>query len=199
VLTGCHDSSLVVDTLRDLATKQNTTVGYFYFDFRAPKELSAIGILGSLLKEMISGMEIVPEEIFRGLREHRDAFCEDIISLVDIVQMLQLITSLQPRFICIDGLDECAGVQLSRLLESLGEILEKSPGTRIFLTGMPHIRAEIEQHLPGRVACVSADPRKDDIVTYIRARLANNKTQDAMDECLEADILENTLGNISGM
>ena len=64
---------------------------------------------------------------------------------------------------------------------------------------MPHIRAEIEQHLPGRVACVSADPRKDDIVTYIRARLANDKTQDAMDECLEADILENTLGNISGM
>jgi len=199
VLTGCHDSSQVVDTLRDLAREQNTTVGYFYFDFTAPKELSATDILGSLLKEMINGMEIVPEEILRGLREHRNAFCGDILPLVDIVQMLQLMTSSRPRFICIDGLDECAGVQLSRLLESLKQILEKSPGTRIFMTGRPHICAEIEEHLPRLVASVLVDPSKDDIIRYIRARLAEDKTQDAMDECLEADILENTLGNISGM
>ena len=199
MLTGCHDSSQVVDTLRDLAREQNTTVGYFYFDFTAPKELSATDILGSLLKEMINGMEIVPEEILRGLREHRNAFCGDILPLVDIVQMLQLMTSSRPRFICIDGLDECAGVQLSRLLESLKQILEKSPGTRIFMTGRPHICAEIEEHLPRLVASVLVDPSKDDIIRYIRARLAEDKTQDAMDECLEADILENTLGNISGM
>jgi len=198
VLTGCHGSSLVVDTLRDLAREQNTTVGYFYFDFTAPKELSATGILGSLVKEMISGMEIVPEEIFRGLREHRYAFCGDIIPLVDIVQILQLITSSRPRFICIDGLDECAGVQLSRLLESLKQILERSPGTRIFMTGRPHVSAKIEEHLPGLVASVLVDPSEDDIIRCIRARLAKDKTHDAIDRFLEADIVKNTLGNISG-
>jgi len=148
---------------------------------------------------MMSEMEIVPEEILRGLREQRNSIYADESQLVNIVQMLQLITSSQPTFLCIDGLDECGGEQRAKVFESLRQIVEKSPGTRIFVTGRSPIGAEIEQHLPGRVVSVSADPRKDDIITYIRARLANDKTQDAMDECLESDILGNTLGNISGM
>jgi len=199
VLTSCHDSSLVVDTLRDLATQQNTTIGYYYFDFRARKDLSAVDILGSLLKQMMSEMEIVPGGILRGLREQTDAIYADEPQLVNIVQMLQLITSSQPTFLCIDALGECGGVQRAKVLELLKQIVEKSPGTRIFVTGRSPIGAEIEEHLPGRVASVSADPRKDDIIRYIRSRLAKDKTQDAMDGCLEEDILEKTLGNISGM
>ena len=199
MLTHRDDSSLVVDRLRDLAREQNTTVGCFYLDFKAPKEVSANDILGSLLEQMIREMEVVPEEILRRLQEHRNALCGTVLQLVEIVQILQVITSSQPKFICIDGLDECAGVQLARLLESLKQILEQSPGTRIFVTGRPHLRSEIEDHLSGRVASVSADPSKDDVTRYIRARLAKDKTPYAMDECLEADILENTLGNTSGM
>ena len=111
MLTGCHDSSLVVDTLRDLSREQNTTVEYFYFDFMARKELSAVDILGSLLKQMMSEMEIAPDEILRGLREQRDAIYLHEPQLVNIVQMLQLITSSQPTFLCIDGIDACGGVQ----------------------------------------------------------------------------------------
>ena len=64
------------------------------------------------------------------------------------------------------------------------------------LTGRPHIRAEIEEHLSGRVASVSVGPRKDNFITYIRARLANDKSPDSMDDCLKEDI-QNTLGNTS--
>ena len=198
MLTSCHDSSLVVDRLCDLARGQNTTVGYFYFDFTARKELSAADILRSLLKQMINEMEIVPGEILKGLREQRRADGHET-ELVKIVQMLQLIASSQRTFLCIDALGECGGVQRAKVLESLKQILDKSPGTRILVTGGSSIGVEIEEHLSGRVASVSADPRKDDIITYIRARLAKDKTADAMDECLEADILEKTQGNISGM
>ena len=199
MLIGCYDSSLVVDTLRDLSMKQNTTVGYFYFDFSARKELSAVDILGSLLMQMMGEMEIVPDEILRGLEEQSNAIDEHEPQLVNIRQILQLITTSLPTFLCIDGLGECGGVQRAKVLESLKQILEKSPGTRIFMTGRSPSGAEIEEHLPGRVVSVPADPRKDDIITYIRSRLSKDKTQDAMDECLEEDILENTLGNISGM
>ena len=199
MLTSCHDSSLVVDTLRDLATQQNTAIGYYYFDFTSQKDLSAVDILGSLLKQMMSEMEIVPGGILRGLREQTDAIYADEPQLVNIVQMLQLITSSQPTFLCIDGLDECDGEQRAKVFESLRQIVEKSKGTRIFVTGRPPIGAEIEEHLPGRVASVSADSRKDDIITYIRARLAKDNPQDAMDGCLRADILKNTPGNTLGM
>jgi len=164
----------------------------------ARKETSITDILGSLLKQIISGMEIVPEEISRGLREHRNSIHGHKLQLVEIMQILQLITSSQPTFRCIDALDECAGVQLARVLESLRQILDRSRGTRIFLTGRPHIRAKIEGFLSGRVASVSVSPSKGDFTTYLRARLANHKSPDSMDECMKEDIL-NTLGNTSEM
>jgi len=198
VLTSCDDSSLVVDSLRNQARGQNTTVTCFYPDFAARKELSATDILGSLLKQIISGMKTVSGEISRGLQEQRNSIHGPVPQLVNIVQMLQLITSSQPVFLCIDALDECAGVELAKVLESLKQILEKSPGTRIFVTGRPHIQAKIEEYLSGRVVSVSVVPSKDDIIPYLRTRLAEDIAPDGMDELLEADTVENTPGNVPG-
>ena len=100
---------------------------------------------------------------------------------------------------CIDALDECEGVQKVRLLNSLKQILEESPGTRIFATGRPHILPEIEKRLAGHVTSVSVSPPEEDIVTYLHARLGEDQTPDAMDEILEAEILEKIPKNISGM
>ena len=113
--------------------------------------------------------------------------------------MLQLITSSRQTFICIDALDECPGVQQVRLLDSLKQILDKSPGTRIFATGRPHILAEIEKRLAGHVISVSVSPPEEDVITYLRARLGEDQTLDAMDESLEAEILEKIPKDISGM
>jgi len=100
---------------------------------------------------------------------------------------------------CIDALDECTTAQRFRLFDSLKEILEKSPSARVFVTGRPHIRAEIERRLAGRVTSVSVCPTKGDIVSYLRFRLSHDETPDAMDETLEADILAKMPGNISEM
>jgi len=115
------------------------------------------------------------------------------------VKMLQAITSSQCTFMCIDAVDERVGVQRARLLDSLNQILEKSPGTRIFMTGRPHILAEIEKRLAGRVISVSIGPAKGDIVRYLRARLGEDETPDAMDENLEVDILEKIPEKLSEM
>ena len=156
-------------------------------------------MLGSMLKQMVNGMERIPGEISRALQEQQRAISGRRPRLVDIVKMLQLITSSHPTFMCIDALDECVGVQRFKLLDSLKHILEKSPGTRIFTTGRPHIRAEIERRLAGRTISVSIGPRKDDIIRYLRARLDEDETPDAMDESLEVDILEKIPRNISEM
>ena len=193
------DSSLVVDWLCDRAREQNIAVTCFYFDFAARKEQSATSMLGSLVKQMVSGMERIPEEISRAFKEQKKTIGGCGPQLVNIVKMLQAITSSQPTFMCIDGLDECVGVQRLRVLDSLQQILAKSPGTRIFITGRPHIQADIEKRLAGRVASLSVGPNKDDIITYLRARLGEDETPDAMDESLEADILEKIPANISEM
>ena len=199
MLTGRNVSSLVVDRLCDQARGQNTTVTCFYFDFAARKEQSVTDMLGSLLKQIVSGMETIPEDISRAFQEQKKAIGGRGPQLLDIVKMLQAITSSLRTFVCIDALDECAVVHRIKLLYSLKQILEKSPSTRIFITGRPHIRAEMEKHLGEQMISVSLGPNKEDITRYLYVRLGEDETPDAMDESLVADILEKIPENASEM
>jgi len=133
------------------------------------------------------------------LQEQRKAVSGRKPQLGDIVKILQLITSSRPTFMVIDALDECTAAQRFRLFDALREILEKSPNVRIFVTGRPHIRAELERRLAGRVISVSVGPAKDDIIRFLRVRLREDETPDAMGETLEADILEKIPGSIPEM
>jgi len=156
-------------------------------------------MLGSLLKQMIGGVGRIPEEIRQTLKEQKEAAGGRRPQLADIVRMLQLITSSQHTYMCIDALDECTAAQRLRLCVSLREILEKSPGARIFMTGRPHIKAEIEKRLAGHVASVSVSPTTGDIISFLRVRLSEYEIPDAMDAVLEAEILEEIPENVSEM
>jgi len=105
--------------------------------------------------------------------------------------MLQDISSSRPTFICIDALDECITEYRAKMLDSLQQILRKSPSTRIFLAGRLHIRDEVEKHLAGMVATVSITPTKGDIIRFLRAKLKEDTTPEAMDKSLEEDIIKN--------
>ena len=199
MLTSRNGSSLVIDWLSNQTLEHNGALACFYFDFTARSEQSATSMLGSLLMQLVSGMESIPEEISRAFQEYRNIIGGRKLQLTDVVKMLQTITSRQHTFMCIDGLDECAGMERVRLLNSLRQILEKSPGTRIFVTGRQHIRAEVEKRLAGRMISVSICPRKDDIITYLHFRLQVDETPDAMDRSLKAEILEKISGNMSEM
>ena len=190
VLTGRDVSSLVVDRLCDQSRGQNTAVTCFYLDFAARKEQSVTSILGSLLRQVVGGMEKVPEDITQVFQEQKMAVGGRELRLPDIVKMLQTITFSLRTFVCIDALDECAAAHRVKLLNSLQQILKTSPRTRIFVVGRPHVRAEVEKRLAGRVISVSIGPNKYDIMEYLRLRLDEDETPDAMDESLEADILE---------
>ena len=199
VLTGHDVSSLVVDRLCDQARGQNTAVACFYFDFAARKEQSATSMLGSLLRQIVGGIEAVSEEISRAFQERRMAIGRRGPRPPDIVKMLQAITSSLCTFTCIDARDECAAVHRVKLLDSLKQILEKSPSTRISIIGRPHIRTETEKRLAGRVTSVSVGPSKDDIIGYLGVRLDEDETPDVMDESLKADILEEIPESMSEM
>ena len=197
MLTSPDNSSLVVDKLCDQTEEQHTAIPCIYFDFAARKEQTAACILGSILKQVIDGTEGVPEDIWRALQKQKKAVSGRKPQLSDIVKILQLITPWQRTFMVIDALDECTAVQRFRLFDLLKEILENSPSTRIFVTGRPHIRTEIETHLIRLVASVSVGPTRGDIVRFLRVRLSEDETPEDIDENLEADILEKIPQNIS--
>jgi len=189
----------VIDRLCDWAGGQNATVACFYFDFAIQKEQSPTNVLGALLKQVVGGLEEVPVEIAKAYHDQKKVIGGRGPQLSDIVRMLQTASSKEPTFICVDAIDECVAGYRVKLLDSLNQVVEKSPGTRVFVTGRAHIRPEIGRCLGGRVTSVSISPRRDDIITYLRTRLHEDTTPDAIDSSLEADILRKIPDDISEM
>ena len=128
-------------------------------------------MLCSVLKQAVNGLENIPEEILQAFQEQKKAVGGRELLLPDVVKMLQAVTSSQRTFVCIDALDECAVVHRVKLLDSLKQIFEKSESMRIFIIRRPHIRAEVEKRLAGRVMSVPVSSNKDDITEYLRVRL----------------------------
>ena len=199
VLTSCGVSSLVIDRLCDQARGWKGVVACFYFDFAAEKEQSPVSMLGALLKQVVSGLEEIPKEIAQAYEEHKNMIDGRGPQLTDIVKMLQTTTSKKPTFICIDALDECGAGYRVKILGSLNEVLQRSPGTRVFVTGRPHIQAEVRKRLSGRVMTICITPRRHDIISYLHARLHEDTMPDAMDCGLKAEILKKIPQDISEM
>lgn len=192
-------SSLVIDRLCDWARERNAAVACFYLDFAARKEQSPTDVMSSLLKQVVSGLETIPTKIVRAFRNQEKVIGGRKLRLGELAEMLQDIMSSRPTFICIDALDECMAENRVKLLDSLGQILRKSPSGGIFLAGRLHVRDEVEKHFGGRVAAVSITPTKGDMIRFLRAKLREDTVPDAMDKSLKGDILTAILETVSGM
>jgi len=190
VLTSSDASSLVVDRLCNRAREENIAVACFYVDFAAREEQSPTNMLGSLLKQIVSGLGTIPEEIREAFLDHKKVIGGRGLRVPEIVKMLQTVTSLRQTFICVDALDECVEGHQPEVLDSLRQILEKSEDTRIFLTARRHIRGEIEGYLGTRAAILSIKPSNGDIVEYIRIKLSKDRCRGAMDGGLETEIIK---------
>ena len=197
LLTGSDGSSVVVDYLCDQVIEQDITVACFYYDFASREAQSPINMLGSLLKQLLGGVEAFPGEIIRKFRSQKRAIGGRRLQLPDIVKMFATLPVLQRTFVCVDALDECVPEHQLEVLGALVQILQRSPKTRVFMTGRSHIRRAVERGLGGRAASVSIKPRDDDIVTYLRARLRKDPTPEVMNSGLEDDILKSLPKEIS--
>ena len=189
----------MIDTLCKEAVEGNAVVACFYFDFAASEEQSPVAILGSILQQVVGGLDQVPEKIVKSFRDRMKVIGGQKLALSEIVEFLQDISSSQLTFICMDALDECPAGQRMELLDSLSQILHKSPGARLFLTGRSHIRGEVEKYLGGRAVIRSIKSTKNDIIIFLRARLKADTMPEAMDESLEEEIIRNIPQTVSEM
>ena len=189
----------MIDTLCKQVVRRDAAVSCFYFDFAAQEEQSPAAILGSVLKQIVGGLDEVPERIAKAFQDREKAIGGQRLALTEIVEFLQDISSSRSTFICIDALDECQAGHRVKLLDSLNQILQNSSGARIFLTGRPHIWDEVEKHLVGRATTRSITPTRGDVIIFLRAKLEEDTMPDAMDESLEGEIIQNITTTVSEM
>jgi len=193
-----YTSSLVIDSPCDQARNEDITVACLYCDFLAQQEQTITNMLGAILKQLISKGDI---PIY--LREAFQHGKQDIggrgLLLADLMRMLRMTIASLPRvFICIDALDEFLPKHLPELLESLRDIVRESPKTRIFLTGRPHVKEDIQRYFP-MVVLIPVIPKTGDIRNYLEMRLDRDTEPEATSDGLRADIMRIMMERISDM
>ena len=197
-LTVSNTSSLVIDMLCDQAGDGDIAVTGFYCDFLAHQEQTIVNMMGAILKQLV-GRGDIPQDVREGFQKGKKEFGGRGPLLPELMRMLgTVIASLHQVFICIDALDECLPKHLPKLLESLRDIVQEFPKTRIFLTGRPHITGSVHKYFSGAVV-IPISPNTRDIRDYLEMRLEEDDELEAMDDELRADIVRIIVDKMSDM
>ena len=190
MLSSNYNSSLVIDRLYGLTDVRNTAVACVYCDFHAQNEQTATGLFGALLNQVVSALEPIPEKVQKAFKNSKGGAGGRRLLLAEILEVLaKSLSRLRKVFICIDALDEFPEKHRPELWESLQQIVQKCPNTRLFLTGRLHIRGELEKYFPRTAEMLPISPRENDIGLYLNMRLNRCFELSGMDKELEADIL----------
>ena len=146
-------------------------------------------MLGSLLRQLVSGLEEIPEAVVQGFRDEKKVIGGRGLQVPGILRMFQAIVARKRTFICVDALDECVPEHRMVVLESLGQILQGSPNTRIFMTGRPHVRSEVEEKFNGVANFVFIQPTENDVIRFLREKLRKDTTPNIMSGTLLESIM----------
>ena len=161
----------------------------FYFDFAARNEQSPVNMLGSLLRQLVSGQREIPEAIAREFRKEKMSIGGRGLQVSGILKMLQIVTATRRTFICVDALDECVPEHRIVVLDSLGQILQGAPNTRLFMTGRPQVRSEVEGKLDGEATFVFIRATDDGVLRFLCEKLKMDIIPNMMSSKLEGDIM----------
>jgi len=198
LLTARNTSSLVIDSLCNQAKEENIAVAVFYCDFLSQEEQTITNIVGGILRQLVAKRGI-PDHIRKAFQEAQTEIGGRGLRLAELMAMLRVAIASLPRvFICADALDECLPKCLPALLGSLRDIVRDSPTTRIFLTGRPHVREDIQRYFIMAVV-IPISPNTDDIRSYVEMRLDQDSEPEAMSNDLRADIVRVIMERISDM
>jgi len=162
----------------------------FYFDFAARNEQSPVNMLGSLLRQLVSGQREIPEAIVQEFRKEKMSIGGRGLQVSGISKVFQAIAATRRIFICVDALDECVPEHRMVVLESLGQMLQGSPGTRLFMTGRPQVRSEVERELGGAATFLSIRATEDGVLRFLHEKLRKDTIPNMMSTTLEGDIMK---------
>ena len=191
-------SSLVIDSLYDRAAEENIAVAGLYCDFLSQEKQTATNIIGAILKQLVR-REGIPDYLREAFQKGEKEYGGRGLRLAELMGMLKTaIASLPQVFICLDALDECLNKHLPELLESLRNILQESPKTRLFLTGRPHIAEDVKRYFPKGVV-IPVSPNPADIRHYVEMRLDRDTEPEAMSDELRVAIVRVILEKIADM
>ena len=184
---------MVIDSLRENTDGENIVVLFLHCDYQTQKDQSAVNIIGSLLSQIASGATEIPSEIQRSFEMKKKG--RQALRLPDMLKLLvRAVSSIERVYICLDAMDELLPGNRSELLRALREIIRDAPNIRLFLTGRPYIRGELDKYLTKGAYTIHIAADQEDIATYVSRKMEDD--EDDGDPGLMPDNLKNDIMKI---
>ena len=194
-------SSLVIDSLREKTDGEDILVLFLYCDYQTQKDQSAVNMIGSLLSQIAFGATQIPSEIQRSFEVKQRG--RQALRLPDMSKLLvKAASSMERVYICFDAMDELLPENRSELLRTLRQMIRDAPNIRLFLTGRPYIRGELDKYLTKGAYIIPIVADQGDIATYVSRKMEDDEDDGdpgLMPEDLRHDIMKTMLEKASEM
>ena len=158
-------------------------------------------MIGSLLRQIALGAVGIVGEIWNAFKKLGQGG-EKGLRLLEMRELfVKTISSLERVYICVDAMDELLPQHRSEFLRTLKQIIQEAPNTRLFLTGRPHIRGELDKHLTRGAHAIQIVPDQGDIARYLSRKMDDDddRDPDLMTDNLKRDIMKTILEKASEM
>ena len=149
-------------------------------------------MIGSLLRQIALGVVGIVGEIQNAFKKSGQGGGKGL-RLPEMRELfVKTISSLDRVYICVDAMDELLPQHRSEFLRTLKQIIQEVPNTRLFLTGRPHIRGELDKHLTRGAYTIQIVPDQGDIAEYLSRKMEDDddRDPDLMTENLKNDIMK---------
>jgi len=194
-------SSLVIDTLCEKAYGRNMTVLSLYCDYQAQKDQSAVNMIGGLLRQVALAAVGNMFEVQHAFEKSKQGGGKGLRLPEMLILFTKTIGSLNRVYICIDAMDELVPEHRSEILHALRQVIREAPNARLFLTGRPHIRGELDNLLTKGAYTIHIVPDQGDITRYLTRKIDDAGARDPglMTGDLKNDIMKTMLEKTSEM
>ena len=201
VLTNNKISSLVIDTLRERTCGQNIAVLSLYCDYQVQKDQLVVNMIGGLLGQVALRTATIPSEIKSAFDKSKQGGGQGLL-LPEILKLfIKVIASIEVVYLCVDAVDEVLRQYRPEFLRAFQQILQDAPNVRLFLTGRPYIRGELDSRLTKEAYIIHIVADQGDITRYVSQIIedGNGQDPDLMTEDLKNDIIKTMPEKASGM
>ncbi len=171
-------------------------IAYVFCDFRRQDELKPDALLGSILRQLVHDLRVVPGSLLSLFEECRHKLLKP--TLDETVQALRETIGLYSRvFVVVDALDEsqASGGRRSRFLSELFG-LQKRHGANVLVTSsfVPEITSLFKD-----APTIEIRARKDDVAAYLEGRMGQLPSFIQRDSQLQEEIRAAVLGAADGL
>ena len=172
----------MIDYIEHNIQGEKVGIAYAYFDYNNQAQQSALNVVASLAKQLVSHVDDILPDLYRIYK----ALCMRNKSpdLEDFLQALRAASkALQTSFIVFDALNECEPEQRRILLDFIRRLPTSESKFKVFATSRPYLR-EIEEffdHTP-KIKIISDT---QDIKTYLNKRMERERSVGLKSEVVE--------------